>query len=195
MTYSIILKVGDKIGIGVVSGSIAVGSRVPWARYGVGGVVTQGYTNVNLGPIIIDLLKNHSAREALKIALSNDPGRDRRQVGVLDFSGETAVFTGSMTPLKRMQITEKGKICLGNLLSSEEVPRALCEAADISGNLGEKILNALEAGHQKGGDARGDRSAAMLIVGKPEPYDRIVDIRVDYSRHPIRKLMEIYEML
>ncbi len=195
MTYSIIIKEGEIIGIGVVSGSIAVGSRVPWAIYKRGGVVTQGHTNTNLGPIVLELLKEHTASEALEMALSKDPGKELRQVAVLDRFGNAAAFTGERTWNAKKHIALKNKVCLGNLLISEKVVDALCEFSEFHGEIQERIIQALQEAHEVGGDSRGDRSAAILIVGRNEPDDKLLDIRVDYSRDPIKKLIEIYEML
>ena len=195
MTYTIIIKDGDKMGIGVVSGSIAVGSRVPWIKYGVGAVATQAHTNVNLGPMILSLLEKYNAEEALKLGISQDPQRELRQVGVMDWQGRASVYTGSLAFLERGEIVKKNKLCMGNLLKSMDVVNALDAGSDISESVEERILNALEEAHQAGGDARGDRSAVLIVVGKKEPYDRLVDIRVDYSHNPIKKLRGIYEML
>ena len=58
MTYTIVLAEPEgTVLVGVVSGSLAVGSRVPWARACIGAVATQGYTNVTLGPLVLSLLE------------------------------------------------------------------------------------------------------------------------------------------
>ncbi len=193
MTYSIILREGKKIGIGVVSGSIAVGARVPWVKYGIGGVATQGYTNVNLGPIILNLLKSYDSEKALSVAMSQDPLRERRQVGVMDARGNIAVFTGTETPGPGYYLKGRNILCLGNLLRGREVVDALCWGVGTEGDMANRILNALTAAHNAGGDARGDRSAAVLIAGKDEPCDITLNLRVDISEEPVKKLWEIYE--
>ncbi len=195
MTYSIIIRDGKKLGIGVVSGSVAVGSRVPWLKYGVGAVATQGYTNTELGPLILQLLQNYPVKKALELALGGDSGRERRQVGVLDSQGNSAAFTGKETLLHRKHITLKDKVCLGNLLTSEKVVDALCEFSCSNECIEWRILEALERAHEVGGDSRGDRSAALIVVGRDALDDRLIDIRVDYSEEPVKKLREIYEML
>ncbi len=196
MTYSIIAldKKERMLGIAVASGSIAVGSRVPWARRGVGGVVTQAYTNPSLGPIILDSMeRGKSPPEALKEALDKDPEPDMRQVAVLSWSGGMAVHEGAKIP-KGHGVTEgESCICIGNLLSTKDVVEAMREAFQhTETSLYYRLLNALEAGHEAGGDAREDRSAALIIVGDTEYlpfYDRIIDLRVDYAKgNPVKYL-------
>ncbi len=202
MTYSIVaVDVESKlIGIGVVSGSIAVGSRVPWARAGVGGVVTQAYTNPLLGKWILEYLsKGLSPRQALDKALSRDEAPSMRQVGVVSISGEVAVFTGNNVPRHYGEYVGHGYVCVGNMLVSRRVILEVCKHfEDSTGSLSERIINALEAGHEVGGDVRGDRSASLLVVGEHPvygySYDRIIDLRVDYSNNPIRDLRNLYEM-
>ena len=192
MTYSIILREGKKIGIGVVSGSIAVGSRVPWVKYGTGGVATQGYTNVDLGPIILNLLKDYDAERALNIAISQDPLREKRQIGVMDAQGNIAVFTGTRTPGPGFYAKGNDILCLGNLLKGREVVDALCQGATLRRDMAIRILNALSVAHAAGGDARGDRSAAIIIAGRDGPCEITINLRVDMSKEPVTKLWEIY---
>ncbi len=191
MTYSIIAKIDDKIGIGVTSGSVAVGSRVPWAKYGIGGVATQGYTNPELGQIILKLLEDRDAEESLKIAIKGDKDREMRQVGVLDRLGRGAVFTGKRTPEEKGEIIKRDLVCLGNLLKSKKVIHSLCNGFESENNIIWGIIRGLKEAHKSGGDSRGDRSAAILIVGRGGLYDKILDVRVDYDNNPVEKLEKI----
>ncbi len=203
MTYSIIAldKKGRMLGIAVASGSIAVGSRVPWARRGVGGVATQAYTNPALGPIILNLLeRGRSPPEALKEALDKDPEPDMRQVAVLSWDGGMVVHEGAKIPEEHGVAEGESCICIGNLLSTKDVVEAMRETFQhTETSLYYRLLNALEAGHEAGGDARGDRSAALIIVGDTEYlpfYDRIIDLRVDYAReNPVMDLYDEFKAL
>lgn len=202
MTYSIIVvDVGSGlIGIGVVSGSIAVGSRVPWARAGVGGVVTQAYTNPLIGKWVLELLeKGLSPREALKKALERDEAPTMRQVAVVSVSGESATYTGSNVPRHYGEVAREGYVCVGSMLVSRRVVEELCRGYEGStGSLSERILSALERAHGVGGDVRGDRSACLLVVGEHPiygyGYDRIIDLRVDYSKNPVKDLRNLYKL-
>ncbi len=203
MTYSIIAldRKEGMLGIAVTSGSVAVGSRVPWARRGVGGVATQAYTNPALGLMILSLLERGMLPgKALREALSGDPEPDMRQVAVLSWNGEMAVHEGEKIPEKHGAAEGEDCVCIGNLLSTREVVEAMREAFQRSRvPLYRRLLGALEAGHEAGGDARGDRSAALIVVGETEYlpfYDRIIDLRVDNAEgNPVRGLYEALEAL
>lgn len=202
MTYSIVCydPVEMMFGVGVVSGSIAVGSRVPWARYPVGAVATQAYTNPSLGPIILDYLSQGiEPGEALYRALATDPEPEKRQVAVIDGRGRKAVHSGLEIPFERGQHVASNAVCIANLVVDPSLPRILCnvfeEEFPIHG-LVEAMLTALGEAEALGGDKRGDRSAALLVVGKTgygDYYDRILDVRVDYDpgERPVRRLREI----
>ncbi|WFO75018.1 DUF1028 domain-containing protein [Desulfurococcaceae archaeon MEX13E-LK6-19] len=203
MTYSIIGidKENNVLGIAVASGSIAVGSRVPWARYLVGGVATQAYTNPALGPLILDYLqKGLSPNEALEKALSNDPRKELRQVAVLDWNGRSAFYCGQDIPDEYAGYSLDNCVCIANLVVSKDIPKAMCETFKVSINMGlaEALLEALREAHDMGGDRRGDLSAAIIIVGKTEYlpyYDKILDLRIDYSKDPVKELIRLYRLI
>ena len=200
MTYSIIGidKEKDMLGIAVVSGSIAVGSRVPWVRYGIGGVATQAYTNPALGPIILKLLKEGlNPREALEEALTLDEMKEYRQVAVMNWDGKSAFYCGKMIPKEYAAYQSKNSVAIANLVVSKEIPKTMCDVFEntISIGLDEALLRAIEEAHLMGGDKRGDHSAAIIIVGKTEYapyYDKVIDLRIDYSKDPVDKLKAIY---
>ncbi len=203
MTYSILAfdPAAGQAGVAVVSGSIAVGSRVPWGRHGVGVAVTQGYTNPALGPLVLELLsRGYTAAEAVARALERDTSPAHRQVAVVDYRGDLAVHDGEWVPAwhgYRIS-TRESAVAVANLVVGERVVEAMIEAFEATrGTLAERLLAAIEAGHRAGGDRRGDRSAALLVVGATEYgplYDRIVDLRVDYARgDPVEELIKLYE--
>jgi len=203
VTYTILAydPAAGQAGVAVVSGSIAVGSRVPWGRHGLGVVATQGYTNPALGPMILELLaKGLTASDALREALSKDTSPAHRQVAIVDYRGDVAVHDGSWTPAwhgYRISTTEAA-VAIANLVTGPRVVDAMMEAFESTrGTLAERLLAAIEAGHREGGDRRGDRSAALLVVGATEYgtyYDRIIDLRVDYDpRNPVQTLIKLYE--
>ncbi len=204
MTYSIVAydPESGQLGVAVASGSVAVGSRVPWARAGVAAVATQAYTNPALGALILKLVADGlSAREALSKALSMDPEAEKRQVAVVDAYGRVACYTGSLCPDEKAMAADEDShvVVIGNLLASRDVVSAALRAyIEKESCLAERLLAALEAGHAAGGDARGDRSAALLVVGETmwSPYyDKVVDLRVDYSLDPVGDLRRLYERL
>jgi len=202
VTYSIVAldKRRKLLGVAVISGSLAVGSRVPWAKAGIGAVATQAHTNPALGPLILEYLSQGlKAREALEKALATDKYPEKRQVAVVDFYGNVAYHSGREIPEYNDVFVGDAVVCLGNLVMSKEIPRAMCEAYDMKR---EKdfvwaLLSALAAGHNLGGDRRKDRSGALIVVGETpygKYYDYIVNLRVDYSDNPLEELMMLYQM-
>ncbi len=201
MTYSFVAfdPILGQAGVAVASGSIAVGARVPWAKHGVGAVVTQAYTNPSLGPLILSLLeKAYTAEDALREALRSDPSPAHRQVAVVDYRGDVAVHDGDWVPSWHGYRINRSEsvVCIANLVKGPEVcERGLRVFLSTKGSLADRLLAALDAAHRAGGDKRGDRSAALIIVGQTEYmpyYDRVVDLRVDYSPNPIAELRKIY---
>ena len=199
MTYSVVIVQGRKIGIGVVSGSIAVGNRVPYIRYPYCGVVSQGYTNPALGPIIANLIeRGYKARRALEEALKFDVNPGARQVAVLTMDLDKAVHVGSKTPLNRGAFVGEDFVVVANLVK-DRVIESMATAAESEGGLVTRLYKSLAAGHTVGGDLRGDKSAAILVHGETRfspYYNTVLDLRVDYSNDPLRdleKLLEVYE--
>src|SRR5262249_53571614 len=91
---------GD-LGVAVASRYFSVGSVVPWALAGVGAVATQANVNVGYGPQGIDLLRQGlTAKEVLSKLLADDkfPGKDGRQVAIVDAHGGVAAYTGPNAP-------------------------------------------------------------------------------------------------
>lgn len=204
LTYSIVAIDPRRrfVGVATASGSVAVGSRVPWARYGVGAVATQAYTNPALGPLILELLESGlGAEEALERALVSDSGRDFRQVGVVAFDGSKAVFCGRLIPREFGCFVGRFCVCIANLVRDGGVAEAMCRVFDEvveSVEFHEALLRALEEGSRLGGDARGDRSAAIVVCGATgygRYFDRVIDARVDYSPNPVQELRKVVEAL
>jgi uncharacterized Ntn-hydrolase superfamily protein len=187
-------------GVGVASRVLAVGYIVPWARAGVGAVATQAMVDVSLGPDGLALLENgYSAEDALAELLANDEGREERQLGIVDGSGNAAAFTGAKTLAWSGHIIGDHYTIQGNILAGEEVPAEMERAyTETDGPLARRLVAALKAGDAAGGDSRGKESAALLVVREGGGYqgvgDRLVDIRVDDHVEPVSELARIYDM-
>ncbi|MGH2673741.1 MAG: DUF1028 domain-containing protein, partial [Actinomycetota bacterium] len=190
MTFSIVaadLDAGDW-GVAVASKFLAVGAVVPYARAGVGAVATQAWANTDFGPEGLDLMAAGSpAPEVLAQLIHGDEGRADRQAGIVDGQGLPATFTGQDCLEWAGGMTGPGFACQGNILVGEEVVAAMGDAfAGTTGDLVDRLLAALLAGDEAGGDRRGRQSAALLVVREGGGYegrsDRYVDVRVD--EHP-----------
>jgi len=193
-TFSILaLSKKHKImGVAVASGSTAVGSRVPHAMPGVGVIATQAYTNVVYGIEGLKLLaEGFSPKQVLEKLIAKDPQREMRQVAIMNFAGEKAVFTGTQAPEWRGEIVGKDYVVIGNLLKSGKVLESMAEYFEkSSGDLALRLLEALKAGSESGGDKRGEKSAAIIVVNANE---MLLSLRVDDHRNPIKELLRMAE--
>lgn len=188
-TFSIVARSPEPglLGVAVATGSTSVGDRVPHAKPGVGVVATQGYTNVAYGIKGLELMERGlSPREALDEVLRRDPGREFRQVAMMDAEGRKAVLTGRRVPEWRGESVGEDYIVIGNLLAGREViGRMADEFKRSAGSLAWRMTRALEAASESGGDRRGERSAALIVVGAKSVE---VEIRIDEHRTPIQEL-------
>ncbi|MGH7341938.1 MAG: DUF1028 domain-containing protein, partial [Candidatus Rokuibacteriota bacterium] len=186
-TFSIVARdsaTGD-IGVAVQSHYFSVGPIVPWAEPGIGAVATQSLVEVSYGPRGLELMRNgRSAEQALRELVSQDEHADVRQVAMVDAKGGVAAHTGGKCIPDAGDMTGNGYSVQANLMASAKVWPAMARAYEQSkGDLAERLLAALEAAQQAGGDIRGQQSAAIVIVkGKRSnrPWaDRVMDLRVE----------------
>jgi uncharacterized Ntn-hydrolase superfamily protein len=204
MTFSIAAWDGDasppEWGVAVASKFLAVGSAVPWVRAGAGAVATQALANLAYGPRGLDRLARGDDASAVVSALTGaDEGRDDRQLGVVDSSGRAATFTGSSCFEWAGGIAGDGFCCQGNILTGPDVVDAMADAFRASdGELAERLLAALRAGDDAGGDRRGRQSAALYVAREGGGYgggvDRAVDLRVDDHPAPVDELLRIWRI-
>jgi uncharacterized Ntn-hydrolase superfamily protein len=195
-TFSIVAfdpETGD-LGVAVQSKFFGVGSVVPYAQAGVGAIATQAFANTSHGPNGLRLLDaGNSPEQAVGKLIDRDPGRDTRQLGVVDAKGRAFAFTGPATIGWSGHVVGSGFACQGNILAGKEVVDAMAKAYRESKEpLPERLLSALRAGQAAGGDRRGRQSAALLVVRKNGGYggydDRYVDLRVEDNPKPIEEL-------
>jgi len=201
-TFSIVArdpKTGE-IGIAVQSKFLAVGSAVPFARAGAGAIATQALANLEFGPVALDLLqKGYSAQKVCDALRSRDPNIEDRQFGIVDFKGGSATFTGKNCFDYAGGIAEENIAAQGNILVSKATVEALVKTYnETEGTLAFRLVSALDAAQDAGGDRRGRQSAALLVVKKNGSYggynDRYIDLRVDDDKEPIKKLMHLLKL-
>lgn len=190
---------GD-LGVAVQSKFFAVGAVVPWAEAGVGAIATQSWANTTYGPRGLELLKiGLSAQQTLDHLIKDDSGHATRQVGIVDANGNVADYTGEECHVWAGAASGKNYTAQGNILAGEDVVKAMGSAfEETEGELAEKLMAALFAGQEKGGDKRGQQSAALLVVRKNAGYggfnDRYIDLRVDDAEKPIEELQRLLEI-
>ncbi|UCR84509.1 DUF1028 domain-containing protein [Pseudomonas chlororaphis] len=195
MTFSIVGRCAEtgQLGIAISSSSIAVGARCPWLRSGVGAVSSQNITLPALGPQVLDGLGEGLApAQALDQALTRNGYSQYRQVAVVDAQGRTAVFSGNHALGINNAVAGEQCVAAGNLLASSTVIERMVEAFESSeGCLAARLLSALQAGQDAGGEAGAVHSAALSVVG--ELVWPIVDLRVDWAEaNPIGELQKLW---
>ncbi len=190
-------------GVAVASKFLAVGAVVPWAQAGAGAVATQAWANLSYGPTGLAMLaEGRNAEDVVRTLVEADNSREHRQVGMVDRHGRAAAWTGKDCFHWAGHHTGAGYTCQGNILTSEAVVAAMAEAFErSSGPLPERLVQVLEAGQARGGDSRGQQSAALYVVKEKGSYggylDRYVDLRADDHPAPIaelRKLLELHRL-
>lgn len=204
-TFSIVARDPQtgEMAVGVQSHWFSVGTSVSWAEAGVGAIATQSFTNKSFGIRGLKLLKEgKTAQEALTILLSDDPGKEVRQVAIVDHNGNVAVHTGSGCVQFAGDIKGDQYSVQSNMMLTDKVPGAMSKAFEASKGktLAERVMAALKAAQAVGGDIRGKQSAAILVVpakSNNEPWnERTVDLRVDDSNEPLvelERLLKVHE--
>lgn len=94
-TFSIVAYDPQSGALGVAAQSKfpAVGALVPWAKAGVGAIATQAAANLEYGEEGLRLLASGlSAEEVVRRLTEKDPGREERQVGIVDAHGGAAAW-------------------------------------------------------------------------------------------------------
>ena len=196
MTYSIAARCpkSGAFGIAVTSSSISVASRCAWVGP-LGAVSTQNVTDPALGPSGLALLRQGlGAGAVLKLLLAGTPEPEWRQVGVIDRYGQVAVHSGARALPTAAVAQADACLALGNLLASPEVPTRMLDAygAAAAMNFPDRLLRALEAGLEAGGETGDERSAGLHVA---DIHDwPVVDLRVDWHDEPIAELRRIWDI-
>jgi uncharacterized Ntn-hydrolase superfamily protein len=184
-----------QLGVAVSTKVPAVGMLCPFAEAGVGAVATQSFVNPYLGLWGLELLRaGASAAETLAVLLRRDPDPERRQVAVVDAQGGAAAHSGSLCDGYYGHRTGPGYAVAGNMLVGPETLMAMETAflREPQLPLAERLLRALAAGQEAGGDKRGRQSAALLVVDREAyPY---LSLRVDDHPDPVTELVRIYQV-
>ncbi len=199
MTYSIVARDPETgaLGVAVQTCMFAVGAVVPWARAGVGAVATQAFGEPAYGPRCLDALAaGASAAPALAEARAADPGDAMRQVGVVDARGTAAAFTGDLCVGFAGDLVGAGYAVQANMMATPQVWSAMASAYEAAaGPFPHRLLTALLAGEDTGGDARGRMAAALLVVDGEKRAEAtagvLVDIRVDHHDRPLDELARL----
>jgi uncharacterized Ntn-hydrolase superfamily protein len=202
MTFSIVARDPETraVGVAVQSKFVSVGAVVPFVSADAGAVATQSFANVAYGPDGLDLLRRGLDAEAVVDTLvAGDAEAASRQVGVVGRDGSVAAHTGAECLDVAGDRQGETYTVQGNVLENEATLSAMAEAyEDTDDGFPERLLAALHAGNEAGGDSRGEQAAA-LYVAKPEGgydggNDRWIDVRVDDHESPIDELERVFKL-
>ena len=180
-----------------------VGRAVPHVRAGIGAVCTQASTMVEYGPRGLDLMATGvEPAVAIPQLLSDDQQRESRQLGMIDMKGRSAAHTGKNNNFWAGSKQGKNYTVQANIMVGPEVVDAVAAAFEASEGTGmplaERMILAMEAGQNKGGDSRwGNLQSAAIKVADPNDPGRGGDhitlaIEVGEHAEPVGEMKRIY---
>lgn len=181
------------LGIAVSTAVPGVGMLCPFVQAEVGAVATQSFVNPYLGIWGLEYLaQGRSASETLELLKHRDEGLHLRQFAIVDRHGGSAAFSGHGCDGWYGHLTGHNFAIAGNMLVGSATLEAMQESFALSADapLVERLLDALQAGQDAGGDKRGKQSAAVKVYST-EQYP-LVDLRVDEHRDPVPELRRVY---
>ena len=201
MTYTIIARCPRtaRLGIAIATFSLGVGGYCPFVRTAIAAVSSQAYANPDLGPLALRLLGlGYSGAKTLAELAGQDPHFAYRQVGIVDRAGQAVAHTGADTRPWAGHLIGEGFVAMGNVLAGRPVVQAIADgfAAAADQAIDERLLAALEAGRDAGGQQGGDgrhlaeRSAALIMVGGAEVAE--LDLRVDAHDAAVDELRRVH---
>ena len=201
-TYSIVARDADngELGVAVQSHWFSVGTIVSWAQPGVGAVATQSFAEPAYGPRGLALMRSGvTAPDALKSLLATDEHENVRQVAMIDAAGNVANHTGSDSITEYCNLVGDNYAVQANMMWQPTVCNAMAGAfEETDGDLAEKLMAALEAAEEAGGDIRGKQSAALLVVNgdvsEPAWGGREFDLRIEDHKEPIAEMRRLLTM-
>jgi len=177
-----------QFGAAISSSSISVASRCLHWRPGIGIALSQNITDPRLGQRMLSLLaEGVSVDDTVKATVQSTPYSQYRQLALVGGDGNTGLFTGDK--VLGCFSSAKGRHCVaaGNLLDNEDVPTAMIENFEnSSGSFAKRVLDALKAGVDAGGEAGSLHSAGLLIGG--DVSWPIAELRIDWDDDPIAKM-------
>lgn len=200
MTYTILGACPDtgRLGLAMATSSLGVGGRCPAGRSGVGVASSQSFTNPRHSRVALDLLEQGTAiDDVLALLESDDEHFPYRQVAVVSAAADVVVHTGGDTAPWSGHETGEGWCAMGNILTGPQVVEAIASAfvETLGKDLEERLLAALEAGRDAGGESveLPERSSALMIWD--DDIYPVVDVRVDVSGDAVSDLRASYEAM
>jgi len=197
VTFSIVARDPQNgwLGMATASRALAAGAAGRHIELGVGAIASQAFANPYLAIDGLKLMEDGlPAERVVERVISSDVGRDLRQLGIVDHEGRVAAYTGERCIPWAGHLIGGGYVCLGNILEGEDVVKAMATAFERGGGdpLYERLMLALEAGEQAGGDRRGRQAAGIEVLAEEEYA--LCDLRVDDHPDPVAELRRVLEV-
>jgi len=157
--------------------------------------------------VLLDALaRGEEPDQALARALAADSQAVSRQVGVIAVSGKSAQHTGRTNSAWAGNRAGRNYVTQGNLLVGPEVLDAVAASFEASEgtprHLADRLIDALAAGHARGGDARKGRtqSAAVIVAdsrpGRSRRPDGVTaNINICEHPEPVAELRRVYNTI
>lgn len=200
MTFSIIGRCArtGAFGAAITTSDLAVGARCVRLAHGKGAMLSQHRTDSRLGDLGIALLaEGKTAQDTVSAVCNSSTDIEWRQIGALDAKGRASAYHGRRMYSIYTHSSDKDCLALGNILANDQVTRNMADAfvKDPDLPLGERLMRALEAGRDAGGEIQGPlRSAAVRVTG--EHGIDALDLRIDISEktavEDLRTLVNAY---
>jgi uncharacterized Ntn-hydrolase superfamily protein len=184
------------VGMAVASKYPAVGKVVGYVRAGVGGICTQHHHVPAWGEPALDALQQGKSPEVvIADLLRDDPGRELRQLAVIDMTGRAAQHNPTAAPERSFywgSMAGRFYCCQGNTLAGRGVITEMARAyEETTGSLADRLMAALVAGECAGGDHRG-KLAAGIRVAKTGVEGNWFELYVDESDNAVFDLAQKY---
>lgn len=197
MTFSLLGRCAEtgRLGMVVCSSSPAVAARSMHARPGVGVAASQNLTDPRLGAELLDGLhaRQDAATALARTVATAGSDAEYRQLAVLGSKGRGAAHSGSASLGVHGHRVTSDCVAAGNLLAAPEVLDALVGAfaADREADLGDRLIGALRAGLEAGGEAGPVHAAGLVLLGEVDWP--LAHLRVDWDDRPVAALAALWE--
>jgi len=197
MTFSIVARceTTGQFGLAVSSSSPAVAARCAYARAGVGAVASQNVTDPRLGPATLDAMaKGLWATDAVAAVIAKAEHTVYRQLLAVDAEGRTAIHSGENSLGIHTEYQSVNAAAAGNLLANDTIPEAMVLAFHASdGHLGDRLIAAMRAALQAGGEGGPVHSAGMLLVDQQDWP--LAELRCDWTEDcPIEAIANAWQV-
>jgi uncharacterized Ntn-hydrolase superfamily protein len=201
MTFTLVARCPKtgQMGIGIATYSICVGLYCNGLRPNVGATMSQAFVNQGNNTLALRLLEQgFGPARVLDELAANDPDFAYRQIAVIDRTGAAVAYSGPKTRGWSGHKVGEGYVAMGNVLAGPKVVDAIAKAYEdyASGSFERRLLRAIEAGRDAGGQVGNDghlteRSAGLFVYGA---YDHAeLDLRVDLHDKAVDELRRAFE--